>query len=442
MHVVLLSGMNELKKLENAEIHSLDPRWELVQRVAASTGFRRAARVRDFLLYVCERALEHHTDEITEQQIGTHVFGRPADYNSGDDNVVRAQARVLRTKLEQYFAGNEGHAEPIVITIPKGTYVPVFESRPAEAATLPSPAEIAIRPAVPGFSRAVVVLSILVVVLIGACVWLVAERTGLRTNRSNASTSFTALWDAVMPQDQQTLIVVSDHTYGLLQEAAGRPIPLSEYLSGDYEAQARQLSQARGLEAIVPGFSQLHLTGLYSVTDVALLVALRPQAAARSKVSSARFLHMQDFNSGNAILIGTNHTNPWVELFNRNLNFQFEWDFTDKDNYCVNRSPRAGEQPEYRASLSGSTRTVYGGIAFLPTLTRRGNALIVSGTSMAGNEISAGFITNEKLSRPFLDRLIAESGGKLPYFEVLLKTTSVGSQASQPEVVAYRTVAQ
>jgi hypothetical protein len=433
--------MNDLKKLEEREVHSLDARWELVLRVSASTGFSKAARVRDFLLYVCARALKQHTEEITEQQIGTHVFGRPADYNPGDDNVVRAQARVLRTKLEQYFGGPEGRAEPTIITIPKGTYVPLFESRPIVVSAPPGPAEVPPPPRVaPGFSGSVVVLSILVVVLIGACVWLISDRAASRTSRS--STSFTAMWDAVMSQDQQTLIVVSDHTYGLLQEAAGRAIPLSEYLSGDYEAQAKQLSQARGLEAIVPGFSQLHLTGLYSVTDVALLVALRPQAAARSKVSSARFLHMQDFNSGNAILIGTHHTNPWVELFNRNLNFQFEWDFTDKDNYCVNRSPHAGEQAEYRASLSGSTRTVYGGIAFLPTLTRRGNALIVSGTSMAGNEISAGFITNEKLSRPFLDHLIAESGGKLPYFEMLLKTTSVGSQASQPEVVAYRTVAQ
>jgi hypothetical protein len=433
--------MNELKKLENAEIHSLDPRWELVQRVSASTGFRKAARVRDFLLYVCARALDHHTDEITEQQIGTHVFGRPADYNSGDDNVVRAQARVLRTKLEQYFTGPEGHNEPIVITIPKGTYVPVFGARHAEAPAIHSPAELAPPLAARGFPLAVLVLSILVMVLVGACVWLVADRAGSRANRSSASTSFTSMWDAVMSADQPTLIVVSDHTYGLLQEAGGKPIPLSEYLSGDYEAQARQLSEANGLEAILPGFAQLHLTGLYSATDVGLLVALRPQAAAHAKVSSARFLHMQDFNSGNTILIGTQHTNPWVELFSRNLNFQFEWDFTNKDNYCVNRSPRAGEQPEYRASLSGATRTVYGGIAFLPTLTRRGNALLVSGTSMAGSEISAGFITNEKLSRPFLDRLIAESGGKLPYFEVLLKTTSVGSQASQPEVVAYRTVA-
>ena len=245
-----------------------------------------------------------------------------------------------------------------------------------------------------------------------------------------------------MPNDQQTVIVVSDHIYGLLQEAAGTPIPLSEYLSGDYQTQAKKLSEESGLEAIVPGFSRLHLTGLYSVTDVGLLIALRPQAAARAKVSSARYLHMQDFNASNAILIGTQHTNPWVELFNRNLNFQFEWDFAAKDNYCLNRSPRAGEQSQYRSSLSGATRIVYGGLAFVPTLTRRGNALLISGTTMAASEISTGFIANEKLCRPFLDRLMKEAGGKLPYFEVLLKTTSVASQASLPEVVAYRTIAQ
>jgi hypothetical protein len=433
--------MNELKKLEEGDVHSLDPRWELVQRVAASTGFRKAARVRDFLLYVCARALEQHTEEITEQQVGTHVFGRPAGYNPGDDNVVRAQARVLRTKLEQYFGGEEGHSEPILITIPKGTYVPVFEPRPAAASIIGIPPAIATSPAaVRRFSLPVVVLSALVIVLICVCGWLTANRAS--SSHSSVATSFTALWDAVMSNDQQTVIAISDHTYGLLQEAAGRPMPLSEYLGGDYATEAKKLSETSGLESIVPGFSQLHLTGLYSVTDVGLLAALRPQAAARSKVSSARYLHMQDFNSSNAILIGTQHTNPWVELFNRNLNFQFEWDFAGKNNYCVNRSPRAGEQPEYRASVSGAIRTVYGGVAFVPTLTRRGNVLLIFGTSMAGNEISAGFIANEKLCRPFLDRLMAESGGKLPYFEVLLKTTSVASQASEPEVVAYRTVAQ
>jgi hypothetical protein len=53
--------------------------------------------------------------------------------------------------------------------------------------------------------------------------------------------------------------------------------------------------------------------------------------------------------------------------------------------------------------------------------------------------MAADFITNRNLCMPFLERLKAESGGrKLPYFEVLLKTTSIKSDAAQAEVAAYR----
>jgi hypothetical protein len=65
---------------------------------------------------------------ITEQQIGVHVFGWRPDYNPGEDSIVRSQARFLRGKLESYFS-SEGADEPIHITIPKGTYVPLFEPR-------------------------------------------------------------------------------------------------------------------------------------------------------------------------------------------------------------------------------------------------------------------------------------------------------------------------
>ena len=41
---------------------------------------------------------------------------------------------MLRMKLEHHFA-NEGKAEPVVISIPKGQYLPVFETRSKEAAS-------------------------------------------------------------------------------------------------------------------------------------------------------------------------------------------------------------------------------------------------------------------------------------------------------------------
>lgn len=102
--------------------------WELTQRVAASPSFSRSHKLKQFLLYVCERSITGRTDEITEQQIGVHVFGRPSDYNPGESSIVRSQARLLRHKLETYFA-NEGSHESLEIVVTKGTYIPCFRSR-------------------------------------------------------------------------------------------------------------------------------------------------------------------------------------------------------------------------------------------------------------------------------------------------------------------------
>lgn len=109
---------------------------DLVHRVATSTTFEKSPRLRAFFLHVCRCALEEKPEEATEQQIGIYVYGRPPGYNPNDDNIVRSQARVLRMKLEHHFA-NEGKDESVVITIPKGQYLPVFEPRYQEPLPLP-----------------------------------------------------------------------------------------------------------------------------------------------------------------------------------------------------------------------------------------------------------------------------------------------------------------
>lgn len=108
---------------------------DLAHRVASSATFEKSPRLRAFFLHVCRCALEDKPEEATEQQIGIYVYGRPPGYNPNDDNIVRSQARVLRMKLEHHFA-NEGKDESVVITIPKGQYLPVFESRVPESPPL------------------------------------------------------------------------------------------------------------------------------------------------------------------------------------------------------------------------------------------------------------------------------------------------------------------
>jgi hypothetical protein len=117
------------------------PEWrdDLVRRVASSSTFQKSPRLRAFFLHVCRCALENQPEAATEQQVGIHVFGRPPGYNPNEDNIVRSQARLLRLKLEHHFA-HEGRDEPVIITIPKGRYLPVFEQRVEESAELAAPA--------------------------------------------------------------------------------------------------------------------------------------------------------------------------------------------------------------------------------------------------------------------------------------------------------------
>src|SRR5580698_7761241 len=109
-----------------SDFHLLaDRRWQLAQRIAASSSFAKSALLSRFLLYVCEREITGRTSEISEHQIGVLVFGRRSGYNPGEDNIVRNYARQLRHRLERYFQ-EEGKNEEICIQIPRGTYVPVF----------------------------------------------------------------------------------------------------------------------------------------------------------------------------------------------------------------------------------------------------------------------------------------------------------------------------
>lgn len=114
----------------------------LVSRILSSTDFQRATKQREFLLYVLDRSLSGCPEDVTEALIGHRVYGRPASYNAGNDSIVRTEARTLRKRLEHYFA-TDGSAEPVVLEIPRGGYLPVFRPRTAAA---PPPLDVSRHP--------------------------------------------------------------------------------------------------------------------------------------------------------------------------------------------------------------------------------------------------------------------------------------------------------
>jgi hypothetical protein len=79
-------------------------------------------------------AVEQHLNggALKETVIGVEVYGRSPGYDPHLDSIVRMEAAKLRSRLAEYYAA-EGRHDPVVIEIPKGTYVPAFRWNGAEA---------------------------------------------------------------------------------------------------------------------------------------------------------------------------------------------------------------------------------------------------------------------------------------------------------------------
>lgn len=111
-----------------------------IEVLLASPDFDAPARARRFLRYVVEETLAGRADRIKAYAIGTEVFERSVDFDAQNDPAVRIEAGRLRRALERYYLSG-GRSDPLLITIPKGAYVPHFAWRTSQGAESdPAPA--------------------------------------------------------------------------------------------------------------------------------------------------------------------------------------------------------------------------------------------------------------------------------------------------------------
>ena len=86
-----------------------------------------------FLKYVVETTLEGKRALIKEYVIALEVFDKSDAYDPREDSTVRTEASKLRARLSRYYE-DEGREDPVIISVPKGGYVPDFKSRRDEIA--------------------------------------------------------------------------------------------------------------------------------------------------------------------------------------------------------------------------------------------------------------------------------------------------------------------
>ena len=376
----------------------MDVRWELAQRIAVSQQFVKSARLQDFLLYVCRCSLENRVEEISEQRIGERVFERAPDYNPNEDNIVRSQARLLRQKLDAYFA-SEGANEPLILRIPKGGYAPEFVERsvqsPAEPVESAAPVHSQWRtPLVRGLLAAVAALVIVVIAL----AWLLGRPRESSMQPAPSSSAVGALWSQLFSANMTTTVIVPDHTFAMVQEASDQHVDLATYLRRSSKPEHENLRQ---LEKILPSFSIRRYTTFDGASTAVRVSQLAERFQGRVEVRYARDMTLREVSPGHVVLIGRPLSNLWNEMFENKLNFRFYSDLKRNVIICQNRSPQDGEQAEYLPVNEGAKRTVYASVAFLPNLNNSGNVMIIAGNSSGSQEVAAEFVTNEKLLNAF-----------------------------------------
>jgi hypothetical protein len=110
---------------------------EQLDRLLATPFFNSSKRYPSFLKFVVSRSLAGQTDQLKERILGIEVFGRPADYDTHTDPIVRVTAAEIRKRVEQYYQDPK-HSQEIRFFLPAGSYAPQFSwpGRPAGLSTV------------------------------------------------------------------------------------------------------------------------------------------------------------------------------------------------------------------------------------------------------------------------------------------------------------------
>ena len=421
-----------------------DPRWTLAQRVVAGPHFARSPLLSKFLLYVAAETLEGRASEITEHQIGVQVFDRRPGYSTIEDNIVRNYARQLRKRLAEHFAG-DGAAETLRIDIPVGGYVPVFfpagEDRAATDPKLPFTASVNTRshpvatdsPArkhpwhrwLFGASAVVVYTAALI-----GLTWFAATRPQVKPLPADPTRP---LWSTLFSGPANCYIVPADAGFNLIEDLSRKPLPLADYIKGDYLGMPLAGVDAHSADDL----RSQQFTSFVDFQTVAALARLPEYNPQHTFLRFARDLRIDDMKNANAILIGSVGSNPWASISDNNANFRIVYRQGMQGAEIVNMNPRPGEATTYESHWNEPAHETYALITFLPNLGGNGHLLLLQGLDVAGTQAAAEALFHPDAIASIL-RQAARSDGSLRFFEILLRSTSIQSNSTGTNVVASR----
>jgi Malectin domain len=108
-------------------LSSLDAEHAELQ--AVTNALARYPRLSHLARFLGEMYFSGKSDEINEYQIATEVIGRSKTaFDAGQDAIARVEVHRLRKRLKEFYEA-DGNNHPVQLSIPIGTYIPVFVHR-------------------------------------------------------------------------------------------------------------------------------------------------------------------------------------------------------------------------------------------------------------------------------------------------------------------------
>ena len=99
-----------------------------LNKVLSSRPFRNSNQCSTLLRYIVDHTLSGEENLLRERVIGAELFGRPADYETSEDPVVRLRVSEVRKRLAQYYLSDHDQRS-VQIEIPPGGYRATFHWR-------------------------------------------------------------------------------------------------------------------------------------------------------------------------------------------------------------------------------------------------------------------------------------------------------------------------
>jgi len=246
------------------------------------------------------------------------------------------------------------------------------------------------------------------------------------------------LWFQMFDNGRPTCVVRSDAVLGLFEDAIQRQLSLNEYRDKAFTRLRIELLKDPKENARWKELAGAYFTHISDARSAATFSVLNATRNLPTEIVFAGDFAVSYLQSHNLILVGTRRTNPWVDVFEDQLNFRSAFRETPPMlSYFQNRSPLPGESATYAVQW---TKQGYCRVAFLPTPSHAGNALLISGTDMASSEAGGQFISSDRWIQTLSSILGSSRNGRFPYFEVLLKVDYMTWNTPKFEVVAHRTL--